>query len=144
VRASSTARRFPTWIVAATVVLAWLGLVIHNIVEFPLMAFTRAEYSVPSLVWLILFLAWRWFPNHHSLPRLLLGWGAISLAGAILTVIPLPFWPFRPEQTLRHYGVHALYAVTQLPVLWLTWRMRDSECEEHGPSNPDRPRLERK
>jgi hypothetical protein len=136
VRASSTARRFPPSIVAATVVLAWLGLVIHNIVEFPLMAFTRAEYSVPSLAWLVLFLAWLRFPNHHSSARLLLGWGAISLAGAILTVLPLSFLPFRPEQSLRHYGVHALYAVTQLPVLRLTWRMRYSGREEQGPSNP--------
>src|SRR5712692_10245729 len=80
VRASSTARRFSLWIVAATVVLAWLGLVIHNIVEFPLMAFTRAEYSVPSLAWLVLVLAWLRFPNHHLSARLLLGWGAISLA----------------------------------------------------------------
>jgi hypothetical protein len=123
VRTSSTARRFPTWIVVATVVLAWLGLVIHNIVEFPLMAFTRAEYSVPSLLWLILFLAWLWFPNHHLSARLLLGCSTISLAGAILTVLPLPFWPFRPEQSLRHYGVHTLYALSQLPVLRLTWRM---------------------
>jgi hypothetical protein len=121
---SSTAQRFPPWIVAAAVVLAWLGLVIHNIVEFPLMAFTLAEYSVPSLAWLVLFLAWLRFPTHHSSARLLLGWGAISLAGAILTVLPLPFWPFRPEQSLRHYGVHALYAATQLPVLRLAWRMR--------------------
>ena len=134
-RASSTSRRCSTWIVAATVVLAWLGLVIHNIAEFPLMAFTRAEYIVPSLAWLVLVLAWLRFPNHHLSARLLLGWGAISLAGAILTVLPLPFWPFRPEQSLRHYGVHALYAVTQLPILWLTWRMRYSECEERGPSN---------
>src|SRR5712691_1799409 len=55
------------------------------------MAFTRAEYSVPSLVWLILFLAWLRFPNHHWAARLLLGWGAISLAGAILTVLPSSF-----------------------------------------------------
>jgi hypothetical protein len=136
VRASSTDRRFPPWIVAATVVLAWLGLVIHNIVEFPLIAFTRAEYSVPSLAWLILFLAWLRFPDHHWSARLLLGWGAISLAGAILTVLPLPFLPFRPEQSLRHYGVHALYAVTQLPALRLAWRMTYSGREEQGPSNP--------
>jgi hypothetical protein len=100
------------------------------------MAFTRAEYSVSSLAWLVLFLAWLRFPNHHSSARLLLGWGAISLAGAILTVLPLPFLPFRPEQSLRHYGVHALYALTQLPVLRLTWKMRYSGREEQGPSNP--------
>ena len=88
------------------------------------MALTRPEYTFPSLVWLLLFLAWLLLPNHDFTIRLLLGWSAISLAGAIVTVLPLPFLPFRPEQSVSHYGVHALYAAAQLPVLWLTWRMR--------------------
>jgi hypothetical protein len=87
------------------------------------MAFTRPEYTFSTSAWLLLFLAWLLFPSQHLLVRLLLGWSAISLAGAILTVLPLPFLPFRPEQSLSHYGVHAYYAATQLPVLWLTWRM---------------------
>jgi hypothetical protein len=123
-RASSTVRRVPPWIVAAGVVLAWVGLVVHNIREFPLMALTRPEYTFPSLAWLLLFLAWLLLPNHDFSVRLLLGWSAVSLAGAIVTVLPIPFLPFRPEQSVSHYGVHALYAATQLPVLWLTWRMR--------------------
>lgn len=45
----------------------------------------------------------------------------ISLAGAVITVLPLPVLPFRPEQSLRHYGVHLVYALTQLPVLRLMW-----------------------
>ena len=88
------------------------------------MALTRPEYTFPSLVWLLLFLAWLLLPNHDFTIRLLLGWSAISLAGAIVTVLPLPFLPFRPEQSLSHYVVHAFYAATQLPVLWLTWTMR--------------------
>jgi hypothetical protein len=87
------------------------------------MALTRPEYAFPSLVWLLLFLIWLLFPNHHFSVRLLLGWSAMNLAGAIATVLPLPFLPFRPEQSVSHYGVHVLYAATQLPVLWLTWRM---------------------
>lgn len=89
------------------------------------MAFTRPEYSVPTLVWLFIFLVSLRLPNHRWTGRLLLGWGAISLAGAIVTVLPLPFLPFRPEQSVSHYGVHALYVITQLPLLRLTWRMRD-------------------
>jgi hypothetical protein len=118
--ASSTSR----WTLAASVLLAWLGLVIHNRTEFPHMAFTSPEYGVATLIWLALLLARLWSPNRSS-TRLLFGWGAISLGGAILTVLPLPILPFRPEQSLRHYVVHVIYAVTQLPALWLTWRMRD-------------------
>ena len=64
------------------------------------MAFTRPEYTFSTSAWLLLFLAWLLFPSQHLLVRLLLGWSAISLAGAILTVLPLPFLPFRPEQSL--------------------------------------------
>ncbi len=88
------------------------------------MALSRPEYTFPSLVWLLLFLAWLLLPNHNFSVRLLLGWSVIGLAGAIVTVLPLSFLPFRPEQSVSHYGVHALYAATQLPVLWLAWRMR--------------------
>jgi hypothetical protein len=122
VQAPSTARR--AWIIAATVLLAWFGLIIHNRMEFPLMAFTRPEYIVPTLAWLVVFLVWLRFPNHQLARKLLLGWGMISLAGAIVTVLPLPFLPFSPEQSLSHYVVHALNALGQLPVIWLTRTMR--------------------
>ncbi len=137
---SSTLRRVPPWIVAAGVLLAWLGLVVHNISEFPLMALTRPEYTIPSLAWLLIFLAWLLLPNHDFSVKLLLGWSAISLAGAIVTVLPLPFLPFRPEQSVSHYRVHAVYAATQLPVLWSMWRegqgrhdRRDARESRHGP-----------
>jgi hypothetical protein len=45
---------------------------------------------------------------------------ALDRGLAVRDPIPLPLWPFRPEQTLRHYLFHALYAVTQVLVLVLT------------------------
>ena len=63
------------------------------------MAFTRPEYTFSTSAWLLLFLAWLLLPNHDFSVRLLFGWSAISLAGAIVTVLPLPFLPFRPEQS---------------------------------------------
>jgi len=34
-----------------------------------------------------------------------------------LSVLPLPVLPFTPEQSLRHYSFHVLYAATQVPLL---------------------------
>ncbi|MGH2602738.1 MAG: hypothetical protein ACRDJ9_25560, partial [Dehalococcoidia bacterium] len=39
------------------------------------------------------------------------------IGGAVLSVLPLPFLPFKPEQSLRHFAFHVLYGVTQIPLL---------------------------
>ena len=109
-------------VVAVAVALAWLGLLLHNAVEFPSMTLSRPEYSAPTLTWLALFLIWVLVPDRGWPSNLLFAWGAMSLAGAVITVLPLPILPFRPEQSLRHYGVHIIYAVTQLPILRLMWK----------------------
>ena len=37
--------------------------------------------------------------------------------GAVITVLPVGFLPFVPEQALAHYFAHAVYATSQLPLL---------------------------
>jgi hypothetical protein len=54
--------------------------------------------------------------------HLLSGWGLLNLVGGFATVLPLPIWPFKPEQSARHYAFHVLYALTQLPLLALVRR----------------------
>jgi hypothetical protein len=108
--------------VALAVLLAWAGLLVHNAIEFPSLPFSRPDYAIPTLAWLVTFLIWWRFPGPRWPATLLLVWAGISLLGAVTTVLPLPFLPFRPEQSLRHYGVHVVYALTQLPVLRLAWR----------------------
>ena len=39
------------------------------------------------------------------------------LVGAVLTVIPFPFLPFYPEQTLEHYLAHLVYGLAQVPLV---------------------------
>lgn len=47
------------------------------------------------------------------------GWWALLnlLGGAVLSVLPLPFLPFVPEQSLRHYSFHLPYGLTQVPLI---------------------------
>jgi len=39
------------------------------------------------------------------------------IGGAVASVLPLPLWPWQPEQTLRHYAIHLLWAVSIVPLL---------------------------
>jgi hypothetical protein len=41
------------------------------------------------------------------------------VVGGFLTVLPLGWLPFRPEQTFAHYSVHFVYAECQIPLLGL-------------------------
>ena len=51
----------------------------------------------------------------------LLVWSTVNLVGAVLSVLPLPFLPFEPEQTVRHYAFHGVYLLSQLPLIAATW-----------------------
>lgn len=51
-------------------------------------------------------------------------WLVLNLAGAVLSVLPLPFWPWDPAQTVSHYLAHAAYAAGTVPLLWWLWRDR--------------------
>jgi len=55
---------------------------------------------------------------HRLASWLLLGWGWLqAVGGGLLSVLPLPLWPFQPEQTPAHYALHAIYATLQAPLL---------------------------
>ena len=92
------------------------------------MPFYRPEYIFPSLISLLLFLGWWKQPQRRRLwGRLLLAWTGIHLlVGAILSVLPLPIWPFYPEQSLRHYFSHVIYGIAQLPLMWVLWKRNGS------------------
>ncbi|MEX1003809.1 MAG: hypothetical protein WD990_06505 [Acidimicrobiia bacterium] len=77
---------------------------------------------VPS----ILLAAW-WLvsPNRTAWWAALIWVGLLNLVvGATLTVLPLSFLPFEPEQSLSHYTTHLIYAGAQLPALYLLMTRR--------------------
>ena len=104
---------------ALAVGVAALGLVAHNLMSLPLSPLAP-ETVGPVLVYAALFI---WFVKSRlaAPSRLsLLAWTLLSLAvGGILTVLPLPFLPFVPEQSPSHYLAHAIYSLAQLPLLWM-------------------------
>jgi len=49
------------------------------------------------------------------------------IGGAILSVLPLPFLPFAPAQTVDHYLSHVILGITQIPLVVIPLRFRRLE-----------------
>jgi hypothetical protein len=124
-------RRIEPRIAAVLMTLSWLGMVIHNRAEFPRMSVMRPEYVIPTLVSVALYLLWLARGEEERLwSWSLLAWTGMHLViGAWLSVMPLPIWPFVPEQSVGHYLSHVIYGILQVPlvvylVAKLEWRLR--------------------
>jgi hypothetical protein len=110
-------------IVVAFTILSWLGMMIHNAVELPQLTLLSPEVGIPTLIYGVLALGWRFLPYKRLTASLLFGWALLHLlGGGIITVIPFSFLPFYPEQSLRHYFAHLIYSVAQLPLLVLSFQ----------------------
>jgi hypothetical protein len=108
--------------VVAAITLSWLGLAIHNLAELPGQARLGPATLGPTAAYLLLAAGWL-SPGRRVAAWLLLGWGWLhAIGGGLLSVLPLPLWPYQPQQSLRHYAVHALYAVLQMPLLVIVTR----------------------
>lgn len=110
-------------VLAATVLLSWLGSYVHNRLELPMLTLLSPENAGTALVSLALFSLWRFTDLKRTATVGLLLVGVIHLlGGGVISVIPFGFLPFYPEQTLAHYAAHLIYGVTQLPLIFATAR----------------------
>lgn len=109
--------------------LAWLGLYVHNERELPGHTLLSPETFIPGLVstalltWWILTRGRRREGRSNLAVLALLGWGWLHLVGGALSVLPLMILPFEPEQSVRHYATHVLYALTQVPLVVTTTQL---------------------
>ena len=127
------------WGLVPRLALAWLGIWVHELHRVPASFGLTPEGSLPFLgVPLLGWLALARLGQRRPLLVFLLCYGLIGLASAVVTVLPLRWLPFFPEQTVRHYAVHLAWAVLQLPLLVMAWRSlrRDSEGPVEGVAAP--------
>ena len=103
-------------ILVGAAAVSWLGVFIHNLADLPGQTLLSPESAFPTLIYVVLVVGW-FTPGRRVADWALLIWCLLNLVGAIITVLPLPFLPFHPEQTLYHYSFHAIYGVTQIPLL---------------------------
>ena len=134
--ATRDGRRHVVLVVGATA-LAWAGLFVHNVADLPGQSILSPESLYPTLLTLTLLVLWLVPATRTVGTWLLLAWTALNLVGGGLSVLPLPFLPFSPEQSPTHYAFHGLYALTQIPLLWIcVSRVRAGRTASpgHGPA----------
>lgn len=132
--------------VVSAVVIAWLGLLVHNVADLPDQTLLSPETLGPSLVTGTLVVVYATGAARAAGIGLLI-WALLNIAGGALSVLPLPALAFTPEQTLRHYSFHLLYATTQIPLLVVAYRLamgRDPrllpvQAAARPPFSPSRP-----
>jgi hypothetical protein len=123
--------------VFAALELSWLGLVIHNLADLGAQALPGPETLGPTVVYLLLAAAWM-TPARRTIAWLMLVLGSLHLiGGGLLSVLPIPLWPFQPEQSIAHYFLHVCYAALQVPlVVALTLHLRRSGTRPGRPGQP--------
>ena len=101
--------------------VAWLGLWAHELYRLPSRLGFTPDGSLPLLAVAIILLVW-WLAaaNKRAPTWALLVYGLVNAVGGVLSVLPLPFLPFAPEQSVGHYLVHVLYAACQAPLIVAT------------------------
>lgn len=111
-------------LLVVAVVIAALGLIAHNLISLPLSPF--APDTVGPVAVYAGLLGWSLRSRLGSASRWsLAAWTLLNfVVGGIVSVLPLPFLPFVPDQNLGHYVAHVAYAAAQLPLLAILGRPR--------------------
>jgi hypothetical protein len=119
-------------LVVGATALAWAGFFAHNVADLPGQSILSPESLYPTAVTVVLLVVW-WAPTTRTLGTwLLIGWTTLNLVGGLLSVLPLPMLPFAPSQTRMHYAFHGVYAVTQVPLLWICYSLARARTPRGG------------
>ena len=107
---------------AIALALSWVSMLAHNLYELPLGP-ADPQNSGPLVVAVLLGLAYAARSDSFLVATLAFAWGVLNLViGGVLSVLPLSFLPFVPEQTLTHYGAHVVYTLGQVPLVVVAYR----------------------
>jgi hypothetical protein len=125
---------------AAALALSWASMLAHNLYELPLGP-ADPENAGPLVVAGGLALAYAARPESRFVAGTALAWGVLNLVvGGLVTVLPLPFLPFAPEQSITHYGAHVVYTLGQVPLVVLAARAFRAADRRSLTTDPAAPR----
>ena len=135
-------RRDSAWngVVVAATAVAWSGFFVHNVAEFGDQTVLTPDTFLPTSVWIAASVLWLVPATRTAGAWILLAWAVINLTGGAISVLPVSFLPFEPEQTIEHYAFHGLYAATQLPLIGVTavWLSRSARHRSGLPQDAER------
>lgn len=97
------------------------GLLVHNLAEFPPAILLAPETVVPVGLTVFVGVILLRRPG-RGVFLTAAAWAVIVIVFGGGSVLPLDILPFVPEQTVGHYAAHVVYALAQLPLLWVSWR----------------------
>jgi hypothetical protein len=110
-----------TWLTLAGI-LFWLGECFHDFRQFADSHGLTPDSIGGGVVLLCLLVVVRCAPHRRLLRVLLLIFTLVVAVGTAVSVLPAPFWPFVPEQSLSHYATHVVVLAMQLPFVALALR----------------------
>ncbi len=124
-------------VLAASAIAAG-GMLAHNVLELGPAFLVDPQTLIPLAIFAILAILAARETAGRGTWLALLAWGALNLvAGGILSVLPIGLFPFQPDQTMEHYGVHAVYALTAVPLVVVAWSgLQASRTRSTGSGRP--------
>lgn len=102
----------------------WFGVMLHYAAHLPLTSLVNLQNLLAALPLLLMLLILTFTPYKQAARLGLLLISMYHLSAAIFTVLPIENFTPPPEQTITHYGIHALYGLAQLPLLGLLYDWR--------------------
>ena len=115
-------RRPPASAVYVASVIACIGMLVHDVFEFGSAFLIDPQTLIPLAIYVALAILAARPTAGRATWIALFAWAITNLVGGgILSVLPLGVFPFQPEQSLGHYGVHVVYAVAQVPLVVVAW-----------------------
>jgi len=124
--------------VFATSAIAAGGMLAHNVLELGPAFLVDPQTLIPLMIFAVLAILAARETAGRGTWLALLAWGVLNLvAGGILSVLPIGLFPFQPEQSLGHYGVHAVYTLASVPLVVVAWSgSRASGTRSTGTDGP--------
>jgi len=108
-------------VIIATAV-SWLGLWVHEVHRVPSLLGITPDGDLFMLPIAAGLAIWWSRSRGTSAAGALAAYAIVNLVGGLVSVLPLGWLPFTPEQTLAHYSVHLIYAACQVPLLGLAFK----------------------
>jgi hypothetical protein len=125
--------------VIATSAIAAGGMLAHDVYEFGLGFVFDPQTLIPLGIFVVLAVLAARETAGRAIWIALFSWAVLNLVGGgILSVLPLGLFPFQPEQSLAHYGIHVVYTLAEVPLVLVAWSgVRASQTRRGGPIAPE-------